>query len=135
MARAAAQVTMNSVVDITETYLSPCTGELVTVTGKLHTVVSFRKNKNGTKELVQGNYASLRGVGESGTEYVVTEGALSSEGVTDDAADVLTAWSHLNVVSLGSADNFRLSLLLHFTELPDGTVAATVIQTQASCQG
>jgi len=47
---------------------------------------------------------------------------------------VYTVWSHLNVVSLGGADSFRYSVLLHLTTLPDGTVAAEVIQGEKSCQ-
>jgi hypothetical protein len=125
---------------ISDVFENPCNGELVTVTGEeLHV---FNGASPDPESGLFTNFedffkASGTGLGESGTQYVVS-GAdhFIFESPSPTAPQVsLTAKGSFLVVSQGGGPNFIEHFTLHITITPDGTIKVTTEFDRAECRG
>src|SRR5438034_5576123 len=96
--------------------LFACTENII-FSGKMHVVIHSSFEPSGSFQIVfMTNYQDVQGIGEStGSKYRIT-------GLVDRLTFTMsqpqfeqTIMSESNVVSQGPGDNFRLSLLIHFT--------------------
>jgi hypothetical protein len=109
---------------------SPCTGEVIQVSGS---VLSFSPAGSNTRSVLVIN---ALGTSETGTLYTVTSAAHAT--TSDDliGANASTFTSQARIIATGeqtAADDFLQTFVFHFTVTPDGTVVTTVTAGDAIC--
>jgi hypothetical protein len=113
----------------------PDQGELIELTGKLHTRYLYEWDKNGQLHLkLHTNTQKLRGVGiTSGMNYV-------ANGVTNIRAKIgslpaeVNYISHFNLIQQGSGDNLHGHILLRMTVNKLGLPAAQILNINIDCK-
>lgn len=116
------------------TLTNTCSGEVVAITGTLttmvHTIVTESGNFHNSIHIIsKGN-----GLAQiSGTKYTYSEenyGDLNASGAT-----TMTQILNHRLTSVGSTDNFFMSLRYHFTFTPNGVPTAMVDRFESGCRG
>jgi hypothetical protein len=126
-----ADVTMNEETDIELAVFIPCAaggaGEVVDLSGPLHTLLEFTINNNNVSGLFHFQPQGISGIGEtSGVKYQAT-------GITKQTFKTslqnrqanLTFVNNFRIIGQGAGNNFLMHETLHITVNADGT--ATVI--------
>ncbi len=108
-----AVVQVNDRTDINLTVFIPCAeggaGEIVDLTGPLHTLISFTINGNNVSGFFHFQPQGITGTGETtGAKYQAT-------GVTQER-------NNFRIIGQGPGNNFLVHETLHFTINADGTV-------------
>ena len=140
MATAFADVTINDETDIFLTVFIPCAvggaGEVVDLSGPLHTVISSKINNNEVSGYFHFQPQGIRGVGEvTGLKYQAT-------GVTQESFKTslqngqanLTFVNNFRIIGQGPANNFLVHETLHFTIDADGTITVTHDNFTVDCK-
>jgi len=126
-ANAAKQV--NDVSDINLTVFVPCAaggaGELVDLSGPLHTLITFTINGNNVSGTAHFQPQGLSGTGETtGDKYQATgvTKASSFKGSFQNGQFTQTYVNNFRIIGSGSGNNFLVHEVLHVTFNANGTV-------------
>lgn len=121
-----ASLVQAAIVPFTNTVANPCNGESVLVEGRLN--VFTRGN------IFHVNTVNVKGIGNLGNEYVVSQ-HLQSVSKPTPGASVSTSELTLRVVSKSGTDNFLVHNLVHTTITPNGDLTASVLFLSSECRG
>ena len=137
---ASANVTIDDETDIFLTVFIACAvggaGEVVDLSGPLHTVISSEINNNDVSGYFHFQPQGIRGVGEvSGIKYQAT-------GVTQESFKTsllngqanLTFVNNFRIVGQGPANNFLVHETLHITVNADGTTSVVHDNFTVDCK-
>jgi len=126
-ANAAKQI--NDVSDINLTVFVPCAaggaGELVDLSGPLHTLITFTINGNNVSGTAHFQPQGLSGTGETtGDKYQATgvTKASSFKGSFQNGQFTQTYVNNFRIIGSGSGNNFLVHEVLHVTFNANGTV-------------
>jgi hypothetical protein len=119
-----------------DTFVNPCTGEVVTLTSGTFQVVlhEFVDNGDGFHGIAEGNAMGVRGVGSAGNTYRAG-GGFWFEFNSHEPQVAFTGVDVLNLASKGSADNFVVVATVHLTVTPDGELVVFFEEERAECRG
>jgi hypothetical protein len=115
------------------TVTNPCNGETVEMSGTAFLEYVVTMDAAGGAHLEAHFFYHLTGVGGLGNRYQLLN-------VSDEAANVpvgqeFTFAFQTLTVSSGSAGNFDMTILVHTTVNPDGTVTSSQAFVSAGCRG
>ena len=99
------------------TVTNPCNGETIVVSGFVNTVI--------TDNVFHINLVGVKGIGDQGTRYVITQHVQLSGNVSPGAT-VSTSELNLGVISMGSANNFILHSIVHTTTTAKGPTSEII---------
>jgi hypothetical protein len=113
--------------------LNPCNGETFTYTGSFHGVFNATVDDAGVVvHLVINDNIHVSGTGDQGSSY---EGGETDQLIFNGRVGVeQTSVTSFTMISKGSAPNFYMHILFHFTVNADGTLTANINSVTASCQ-
>ncbi len=112
---------------------NPCAGELVGLSGELHTVTRITTDGNRVHWVIRTNAQGLRGVSDAGRTYHATrnlEVVVNGDGLQAES----TALQSFNLVSEGSGENFLVHLTSHVTVNANGETTVEVVQAHGECR-
>ena len=110
---------------------NPCNNEVVTFSGAFHGVMNAVSDGSGGFNLSSHINVHVTGTGDQGNGYVGDETVNISSHF--QAGQVNTQANEFELISKGSAPNFKLDVLSHLTVNPDGTVTASVDNFRQTC--
>jgi len=126
-----AEVTIDDETDISLIEYIPCaiggTGEVVDLSGRLHTLISFTINSNNVSGHFHIQPQGISGVGElSGLPYHATGGTEESFKITlKNGQANLTFVNKFRMIGQGPANNFSVHETLRMAVKADGTTTVT----------
>jgi hypothetical protein len=139
MPSADAAVNVNDTTDISLTVFIPCAaggaGEIVDLSGPLHTLVSFTVNANNVSGYFHFQPQGISGTGETtGAKYQAT-------GVTQESFKTslqngqanLTSVNNFRIIGQGPGNNFLVHETLHISINADGTLTVFHDNFSVSC--
>ena len=131
--------TTNQTIPITAVVGNPCVAETVDIAGTVKVVTHTTLSANGDFHFVGHlNYQDVSGTGRTtGTTYRAADAGtstLNGDG-NNSSANEFTNEFTFQLVSAGSADNFRVKGLVHMTVTPNGETTSEVIRFDADCSG
>jgi hypothetical protein len=135
-----AEVTINDETDVSWTEYVPCAvggaGEVVDLSGRLHTLISFTINSNNVSGHFHSQPQGISGVGEvSGLQYHATGGTLDSFKITlKNGQASLTFVNSFRMIGQGPANNFSVHETLRMAIKADGTTAVTHDNYSLECR-
>lgn len=111
-------------------------GELIEVSGFLHTQISLTTDKNGGVHASQQfNPQGVTGVGlTTGDRYNGTGVSRNSMSTTATGVAVFTYINRFDMVGQGPGNNFSVHETEHTTVLPDGTVTVSFDNFSTTCK-
>ena len=113
--------------------INPCNGETLTFTGSFHGVFNVTVDDAGlVVHLVMNDNIHVSGTGDQGSSYV--GGATDQLTFNGRVGVEQTSVSSFTMISKGSAPNFYMHVLVHFTLNADGTLTANIFSVTASCR-
>jgi hypothetical protein len=112
-----------------------CQGELIDLTGTIHTVNHFTQQEDGTYHITgQFNLAGAKAVGQTtGEEYVVPSASQAVELFVSPGQTINPTVSMNLVIGKGQVDNLVATAQIHYIVNDDGTVKVEIIQYQFEC--
>jgi hypothetical protein len=116
----------------------PCTGELVVVTGTIHTTFRTTESSSGNVSVTTtSNTQGVTGTGApSGAKYTLAETQMSSFSVAKGSTSTnIISFRFLRSGETGLPDDFTLHTRFHLTVNANGVPTATVDQFSATCDG
>jgi hypothetical protein len=131
-----AAVQVNDTTDISLTVFIPCAaggaGEIVDLSGPLHTLISFTINGNNVSGYFHFQPQGISGTGEStGTKYQATGVTLESfKNSLQNGQANLTFVNNFRIIGQGPGNNYLVHETMHVTINADGT--ATVFHDNFS---
>jgi hypothetical protein len=131
--------TTNETIPIEAFVGDPCTPETVDITGDMHVVTHVTTEANGSFHVsAQLNYQGVSGTGRTtGTTYRLTDAGstiFNGEGDHDSANEFQNEFT-FQMVSSGSADNFRSKVVIHTTVTPNDETTSLVLRFDTDCGG
>jgi hypothetical protein len=126
-----AEVQVNDKTDINLTIFVPCalsgSGEIVDLSGPLHTLISFTINANNVSGYFHFQPQDISGTGEStGAKYKATGVTLQSfKSSLQNGQSNLTYVNNFRIIGQGPGNNFLVHETLHITFNADGTVTVS----------
>jgi len=112
--------------------INPCNGETFTYTGSFHGIFNAVVDDGGIVHLVINDNIHVSGTGDEGSSYVGSE---TDQSIFNGRAGVeQTNATSFKMISKGSAPNFYMHVLVHFTVNADGTLTANIYTVSASCR-
>lgn len=115
--------------------INSCNGEFVTLDGTLSEDIHEVLNGNRVN-FSEHIHASLHGTGDQGNEYNLTDNVSFTENFSLNNGQV--AFDEIqvfNVISKGSAPNFKARVKFHVTVNANGTVTSSVSEITTTCNG
>jgi hypothetical protein len=138
---ALAQATTETIEDTTPLEFtldqSPCAGELIHVSGQLHTVSHVTHDATGVMHAESHfNHVNVQGTGlVSGGQYrVIATQQATAHGDFEEYPIRYTLQETSNVIGQGQLPDFMLHLTYHVVINEDGTVTMEVINFRAECR-
>jgi hypothetical protein len=132
---AAAQAFNVEIPVVNEVVENPCNGEIVTMNGVIHELLNTVDTPTVEIFADASNSKNLTGSGSYGNSYriVLTDiDAAESQAINDQGT--FTELGTFDVISEGSAPNFRVTLLFHLT-VANGEVTSDVEISSETCTG
>lgn len=135
----AAVVTNSSTPILLEVFV-PCAdggaGELIEVSGFLHTQTSLTTDKNGGVHVSQQfNPQGVTGVGlTTGDKYNGVGVTRTSMSTTASGVSVFTFLNRFDMIGQGPGNNFSVHETEHLTVLPDGTITVSFDTFTTTCK-
>lgn len=114
---------------------NPCNGESVILSGTAHTASSVTVDGTGQFHLTAHFTGKITGAGSQGHTYVAVLNEQVAGNRFGSVPGHLTHTFTTNLISIGSAPNFRTGVLQHFTVNADGTTAVSFVILPARCSG
>jgi hypothetical protein len=113
----------------------PCAGEIVTLSGDLHTLIHVTQDgRGGTHLKIHNQPQGITGEGEvTGDKYQgtgVTQREINSTG----GAFEFTFVNNFRIIGQGTGNNFLVHATLHVTVSANGDVTANVVNTSTECK-
>lgn len=135
-ATASAAVVQNVQVPLNITVFSPCTGDVIPVTGFIHLVASSTSDGSGGFHLtVMDNVSQVTGVGSvTGATYHGVGGDWFSLNAEPPFPFEATQTDVFGLISAGATPNLVVTDTLHITVNANGTVTANVVRFSAACR-
>ena len=138
--QANAAVQVNNRTDINISVFIPCAaggaGEVVDLSGPLHTLFSFTVNANSASGYFHFQPQGITGTGETtGLKYQatgITEQSFS--GSLQNGQLALTFVNNFNIIGQGPGNNFLVHETLHFTINADGTLTVSFDNLTVDCK-
>lgn len=137
---ASAAVTTNDVTDISLTVFVPCAdggnGELVDLSGPLHTVISFTINGNNVSGYYHFQPQGITGVGETtGITYHATGVTQASfKASFQNGQANFTFVNNFRIIGQGAGNNYLVHETLHMTFNADGTLTVSHDNFSIDCK-
>jgi hypothetical protein len=124
-------------IPIDNTFVAPCTGETVSITGTLQVVTHVLDDSGGgVHGTVNASLQNVRGMSGDGVRYRAVGalvGVISTSGRSEQAV------SHqvdvMNLISQGSAPNLVFVAVFHITFDGTGAITADFTQLNIACRG
>ena len=116
----------------------PCTGELVAVTGTIHTTFRTTESSSGNLSVTTtSNTQGVSGTGVvSGAKYTLAETAMSSFTVAKGSTTTnINSLRFVRNGETGLPDDFTLHVRYHLTVNANGVPTAMVDELSATCDG
>ena len=111
-----------------------CNGELVSVSGTVHSTFFITSDGNGGFHFtLRANYVNVTGIGNQGNTYHVPAVQVFKTNVQVAAESTIEIF--ISFISQGSAPNFKSREEFHFTVNPDGTVTSERFLFTIECHG
>jgi hypothetical protein len=127
------QLTTITTIDVTFESLA-CNGDIVTVSGTVHTVSHFTIDPNGGVHFATaGTFRNSKGVGSDGTIYRVTGGNFSANNDSGGPQSEFNSITRLNLISAGRGANSTLFTVVHGTFNANGELTADFIHFKTGC--
>ena len=126
-AKATVVTTVNEVTPISVNVFNPCSGELLTLTGTLHTVRTVIFSDSGQTSIYYHFQRNLSGLSLAGVSYYgsgINQGHASFSSPEDKPYET-TSVTTLRIISQGAEDNFLLHVNSHLTVNADGTITVS----------
>jgi hypothetical protein len=130
---------VNQSIPITLSVPVPCAGEVVDLSGKLHTVITFTRNRRNVSAHVHVNAQGITGTGEITGRTFQVNGAfnISFHNSLLNGQGTKTFIITLEVTDelgpMGSVTGFKLQETAHVTFNANGTVTVNFDNFQAAC--
>lgn len=118
--------------------INPCTGEETVINGEIIIRTNASGDEEGLFHVEETTVVSGTGFGvTTGTRYRLDESFHYSFNSPSGAAPQYTATEHdvIHVNAQGSAGNYVVNTLFHFTVNPDGSVGVVVEKGAVQCRG
>jgi hypothetical protein len=136
--RALAEVITNVRVPVAVTLPSPCTGELVSLEGVMHTVTRSTMSDSGNVLVgLSIDTCGVSGTSLSGAKFVSNETIEETAVVHPDGPTVQTMTTNHEFIRSGSAlanDDLKLHITWHVTLQDDGVASATIAKLEIECR-
>jgi hypothetical protein len=125
-----------TVVPINFTLTNPCNGELVTFSGDLHIVVTVTQDSaGGFHEGIHFPLSDFKGTGSLGNTYTASGPVNAMSEENSVFAGMANEVATFHVISSGSAPNFNMQALFHFTFNANGEMTSFTDSAGSSCRG
>jgi hypothetical protein len=120
--------------DYTNTFINPCTGELLTISGPLELVITTTTNpQGGYHENWLAHPQGITGISQpSGTVYHAVGETRFSTNV--NAGEQFSYVNNFDMISAGAGGNYLVHETLHFTVNANGTLTASVDHFSIDCR-
>jgi hypothetical protein len=138
--QANAAVEVNNTTDITISVFIPCAaggaGEVVDLSGPLHTLISFTMNGNNVSGYFHFQPQGISGVGETtGDKYQATGVTQQSfKNSLQNGQANLTFVNNFRIIGQGPGNNYLVHETLHFTINANGTQAVSFDNLTVDCK-
>jgi hypothetical protein len=135
-----AAVQVNNTTDISLTVFIPCaaggTGEIVDLSGPLHTLISFTINGNNVSGYFHFQPQGISGTGETtGAKYQATGVTLESfKNSLQNGQANLTFVNNFRIIGQGPRNNYLVHETLHITINADGTQTVSHDNFSVDCK-
>ena len=128
--------TTNEEVPVASTQINTCNGDVVLLSGLMHVQNHYYTDNTGGSHLESHiNYQDVTGVGApSGSTYTATD-TVDTTVNTNQLQSEQTFVQEFNLISHGSAPNFKLRVTFHVTINANGQTTTTVNNTREICNG
>ena len=135
-ATASAAVVQNVQVPLSVTVFSPCTGDIIPVSGFIHLVASSTNDGSGGFHVtVMDNVSQVSGVGSvTGATYHGVGGDWFSLNARPPFPFEATQTDVFGLISAGAAPNLVVTDTFHVTVNADGTITANVARFNVACR-
>jgi hypothetical protein len=112
-----------------------CNGESVTLSGQLQVNITLTEDRRGgTHSVIAFNVQGVKGQGDLGNTYSLSDSGVTSSQTTNGAA-VFSSPEHATAISHGAAPNFYVEILVRFTVNANGDITAAITNLDTACRG
>jgi hypothetical protein len=121
-----------------DTFVNPCTGEIVTLAGGVFQIVFHEtiEGSDGFHAILEGNAQGVTGVSDTGTLYRAVGGFWAEFSTGPGRAETFTITDVFMLVSRGDGDNFAFIAAFHVTVDANGALTAFVdVEADGPCRG
>jgi hypothetical protein len=138
--QANAAVEVNNTTDISITVFIPCAaggaGEVVDLSGPLHTLISFTINANNASGYLHFQPPGITGTGETtGLTYHATGITQQSfSGSLQNGQSNFTFVNNFRIIGQGPRNNYLVHETMHFTINADGTLTVSFDNLTVDCK-
>jgi hypothetical protein len=130
--QSAAAEAVQSTTEFSGSAVNNCTGEVVGLTGELHSVTRVTTDQGGVHVLMHFNAQNVQGVSPDGQVYRATRNlglVVNGDGIPYST----TAVQSFNLVSKASAPNFLVHVTSHITVNAGGETTVEVVNVSGEC--